>query len=124
MELREAFLASKLFGNGGGGGESGDFSIAKLTISSENLQGTAPGIEMTIPIINESDNAIELIEHLDTTATDNSVTLNVPLYKSKLIAFYRDENDYDVTTTGGVSFDNNDGIITVTGDGTLKFATL
>ena len=36
MNLREAFLASKLFDNSGGGGgsESNDFSISKMTISS------------------------------------------------------------------------------------------
>ena len=117
--LTDALIAAKLVGGSGG---SGDLSIAKLTISSENLQAIAPGIQVVIPIINESDNAIESLEHLETSDTDNSVTLNVPLYKGKLIGFYDDEHDYHVTTTGGVSFDPNESMITVTGDGTLNFA--
>lgn len=124
MNLREAFLASKLFGNSGGGGgsASNDFSISKMTISSVDgmtvnifaptvLQGQLDGqlkkIVQTMTDIDEEETQFDLI----------GINPDSEYYMGISGTFFLLSNgspipDDKVTVTGNATYENQQGNFT------------
>ena len=99
---------------------SGDFSIAEVTFI--NTQSTSIYTLLGISCLSE-DGIKPGIIPIDSNESPDGVTIMFPLYKGKF-AFSAEVFDglseaVEPTTTGDVSIDFDEGIITVTGDGTF-----
>lgn len=101
--------------SGGGGGESGDFSIANVAITVSDLFAQN-GLSVSFPVVVE-DGEYSGLNSSPFLPRGISETMVVPMWKGKAFAVLQDEAN--VVTTGGVAFDSDAMEFTITGDGTI-----
>ena len=106
-----AFTQSvNLLGSGGGG--SSDFSVAKVTIHNHNEDVFG----FAIPVISED---TQIISVLMSMFMDGS-TFDIALYKDACVAALLGDVD-NVTVSGSIDYDEEDGVFIITGDGSIDF---
>lgn len=113
MNITDILYAKKLSGGGGGGGSS-DLSTAtvRVTAGADVLSGATGWGAL---IVDDS-----LAEEWLVNAGE-SVTLGVVMYKNQPSIMGID-TEGEIATTGGLSYDADEGTVTVTGDGTITIS--
>lgn len=99
--------------NGGSGGDS-DFSTIEVTVTTGS---TETEYLMLIPIINTESNCSDAIVRFGGQLNEHLI---VPLYKGK--AFANVNGQYSVTVTGDAEFDDEEYIVTITGNCTISLS--
>ena len=107
MNLFDVILARKIEAKHGGG--SGDFSIAKMTVTGGN------DINDTFTTIYEEGGIAGIMTENMTYFTGE--TYNIPLYKG----LYGQSVSDHVNVTGNATYDSENRFLTVTGDFTIEF---
>ena len=97
----------------GGGGSSGDYSTATVTMTGSSA------IPAILPIIYDSP-GYEGLEVLDGASAGDELV--VPLYKGKAIGLPMNAPLSGFTVTGDIELDENDNLIIITGDGTIAYS--
>ena len=109
MSIFEMLLSNAMMGESGGGGGSSDFSTATVTVTAdEDSDGSGWGMF----IVNDS-----LTDGWAVTF-GSSVTFEVVMYKNQPSVFGIG-TESEIATTGDLSYDADEGTVTVTGDGTI-----
>lgn len=109
-------MYNKVTVNVEGGGGSSDFSTAEVTIISEleNIQ------YLTMVVIFDNGQSATLNTGNFILMMDTSVIYQVPLYKGLCIWNTTPGWNYNVSTTGGITYDN--GRIMIRGDGIITIS--
>ena len=96
-------------GGGGGGGGSSDFSTAQVTLTIEE------GYGIYLPFVSDNDT-------FSLPSAWHSGTREVILYKGQALGFPSDETA-EVTVTGDIEYDYDEGEFLITGNGTITIET-
>ena len=113
-------------GSGGGGGGSSDFSVAKVTFNITPPEGYEITEESFITAIGFPDYSLG---YGATFQTENRIASNVLLYENEchIYEIFSFSGDYalvvdyeSITTTGDITYDSEELLFIVTGDGTIS----
>ena len=102
--------------NVSGGGDS-DFTTAQITIISNTM------VEAVKGFVVYDEEGFENIAFYGTLSTGTD-ELTVPLYKGTAIWETLPQQDQYITVSGNITKDSNDGVLIITGDGTITYSKL